>query len=266
MTRKAVFFDIDGTLWDLNNQIPDSTVRAIHELQRKGHLAFINTGRTRAFVRRRNLLDIGFDGICCGCGTMLEIGGEALYYHRISDDLVIHTVETVRKYHFKPVLEGRYNLYLDDQDFADDFFGMKLKDELGDDLLSIKDNWGNWEISKLSCATPAPLADVDSCRKELGKYYQFMAHNSEVCELVPAGHTKASIIDKVCEKFGIDISDTVAIGDGVNDIDMLSHAGVGVAMGNGSEEAKAASDMVTSPIGQDGVFNALSRLGLILDK
>ena len=58
----------------------------------------------------------------------------------------------------------------------------------------------------------------------------------------------------------------MAIGDGVNDIDMLSHVGVGVAMGNGSEEAKAASDMVTSPIGQDGVFNALSRLGLILDK
>ena len=162
---KAVFFDIDGTLWDVNSVIPESTVEAIHALQKNGHMAFINTGRTRAFIRRRNLLDIGFDGICCGCGTMLEIDGKAEYYYRIPEDFAVYTVETIRKYAFRPVLEGRYHLYLDDEDFAEDFFGMKLKEEMGEDLWTIKDHWGDWEISKFSCSTPQPEADVEAAKQ-----------------------------------------------------------------------------------------------------
>lgn len=263
MSRKAVFFDIDGTLWDTHSVIPDSTVDAIHQLQKNGHLAFINTGRTRAFVRRKNLLDIGFDGICCGCGTMLELDGRAEYYYKIPEDFAIYTVETIRKFHFKPVLEGRYHLYLDDEDFAEDFFGMKLRDEMGSDLWTIRDHWGKWEISKLSCSTPQPEADVAAAQKILGNDYQFMSHNPEVVELVPTGHNKATIIDKVCEKFGIDLSDTIAVGDGVNDLEMLRHAGTGVAMGSGSDEAKAAADIVTTGQNDDGIMNAMKTLELI---
>ncbi|MDD5956282.1 MAG: Cof-type HAD-IIB family hydrolase [Lachnospiraceae bacterium] len=260
---KAVFFDIDGTLWDVNSVIPESTVEAIHALQKNGHMAFINTGRTRAFIRRRNLLDIGFDGICCGCGTMLEIDGKAEYYYRIPEDFAVYTVETIRKYAFRPVLEGRYHLYLDDEDFAEDFFGMKLKEEMGEDLWTIKDHWGDWEISKFSCSTPQPEADVEAAKQVLGKDYAFMSHNPEVVELVPTGHNKATIIDKVCEKYGIALEDTIAIGDGVNDLEMLRHAGTGVAMGSGSDEAKAAADMVTTGLKEDGIMNVLKKLTLI---
>lgn len=263
MNRKAVFFDIDGTLWDVNSVIPESTIEAIHSLQKNGHRAFINTGRTRAFIRRPNLLGIGFDGICCGCGTLLEIDGKTEYYYRIPQDFAIYTVETIRKYHLRPVLEGRYNLFLDDGDFAEDFFSMKLKEEMGSDLLTIKDHWGEWEISKLSCSTPQPEADVAACQKILGDRYQFMSHNPEVCELVPTGHNKATIIDKVCERYDIDLADTIAIGDGVNDLEMLRHAGTGVAMGSGSDEAKEAADLITTGLKEDGIMNAMKKLELI---
>ncbi|MQN01351.1 MAG: Cof-type HAD-IIB family hydrolase [Lachnospiraceae bacterium] len=260
---KAVFFDIDGTLWDTHNVIPESTVRAIHALQKNGNLAFINTGRSRSFVRRKNLLDIGFDGICSGCGTMLELNGRVEYYYKIPADFVAYTLETIRKYHFRPVLEGRYNLYLEKKDFAGDPYGEKLFRELGNNILSIDDNWGKWEISKMSCATPQPEADVEAVKKVLGNDYTFMSHNPEVCEMVPAGHNKATVIDLVCGKCGIDLSDTVSIGDGVNDLDMLRHAGVGVAMGSGADEAKNAADIVTSGLKEDGIERALKKLGLI---
>ena len=116
---KAVFFDIDGTLWDQNNVIPPSTVEAIHLLQKKGHLAFLNTGRTRGFVTAEHLLDIGFDGIVSGCGTMIEEHGKVLYYHRIIPQQAVEAVETVRAHGFKPILEGKDYLYMDMEDFGD---------------------------------------------------------------------------------------------------------------------------------------------------
>ena len=70
--KKAVFFDIDGTLWDDKMQIPESTISAIRALRANGNYAFICTGRSRSNVADERLLGIGFDGVVAGCGTYLE--------------------------------------------------------------------------------------------------------------------------------------------------------------------------------------------------
>lgn len=61
--NKAVFFDIDGTLWDEHMQIPDSTRTAIRALRETGNYAFLCSGRSRANIRSEKLLELGFDGI-----------------------------------------------------------------------------------------------------------------------------------------------------------------------------------------------------------
>ena len=63
--------------------------------------------------------------------------------------------------------------------------------------------------------------------------------------------------------FGIPASDTMAFGDGGNDIEMLRFAGVGVAMGNAGEEVRLAADYVTDDVDHDGIQNALRRFGVI---
>ena len=55
----------------------------------------------------------------------------------------------------------------------------------------------------------------------------------------------------------------VVFGDGKNDVDMLTHAGFGVAMGNACEEAKAAADYVTDDVDENGIFNALRHFNVI---
>ena len=72
MSKKVVFLDIDGTIWDAVNYIPESTVTAIHKMQENGHAVFINSGRSRSFIREQKLLDIGFDGIVSGCWKPFE--------------------------------------------------------------------------------------------------------------------------------------------------------------------------------------------------
>lgn len=83
MSRKAVFFDIDGTLWDEHFVIPESTKEAIRKLRENGHLAFLCSGRTRAFIQDERLLALGFDGIVAGCGTWIEMDGKTLFYKKI---------------------------------------------------------------------------------------------------------------------------------------------------------------------------------------
>lgn len=259
--RRAVFFDIDGTLWDFRNQIPQSTVEAIRRLRQNGTLAFLCSGRTRAYITNPVLLGIGFDGVISGCGTMIEYKEETVLYKRLDTELAEHTVNTVRKYGFRPILEGREFLYMDDCEFEQNVYGKKLKAELGSRLRPIAEEWGRWEISKLSCDTENVARE--ECFAALEQYYDYIIHNSAVVEMVPRGFHKGTGIVRVCERLDIDISNTYAFGDSVNDREMIETAGVGIVMGNGSDEIKAMADHVTAPLNEDGIWKACRALGLI---
>ena len=151
-----LFFDVDGTLWDYTNTIRDKTKYSIRTARANGHKCFINTGRSRGFVTNRNLLDLGFDGIVSSCGTMIEYNGKIVFNRLIPEDDAIRTIETVRKYGFRPILEGPEYLYMERADFEGDMYGDKVIEEMGERLLGIDDNYGKWEINKLSCATDVP--------------------------------------------------------------------------------------------------------------
>ncbi len=258
---KALFFDIDGTLWDFQNFIPDSTREAIRRLKENSHLVFLCSGRCRAYIQNPLLLDLGFDGIVSGCGTMVEYQGNQLFYKTIPAGLAVRTVETVRRFGFRPILEGAYHLYLDRCEFGQDSYGEKVIREMGDRLLPITELWGQWEISKLSCATDN--ADREGCFAELKNEYDYIIHNENVVEMVPKGFHKGIGIQKVCEMLDIALADTFAFGDSVNDLGMFSTAGTSVAMGNGSDAAKQAASYVTSPLLENGIFNACRHFGLI---
>lgn len=258
---KAVFFDIDGTLWDFHNEIPDSTVQAIRKLRENGHYALICSGRARAYIQHPKLSEIGFDGVVAGCGTHVELNNRIVYEQLIDPELAVYTVETVRNYGFRPILEGPEYLYMDDADFANDVYGQKLTRELGNRLVSIADHYGSWKINKLSCATDN--ADRDGCFAALEQYYTYLVHSSAVVELVPKGHSKATGMQKVCELLDILRENTFAVGDSVNDLAMLDYAGVGIAMGNATPEAKQAADHVTTDLHDDGIYRAMLYYGLI---
>jgi hypothetical protein len=82
-------------------------------------------------------------------------------------------------------------------------------------------------------------------------------------DVVPEGGSKSVGIDAICRSYGIAPDETMAFGDGQNDIEMLRHAGIGVVMGNAAEEVQAAADYVTASVDEDGVSRALRHFGLI---
>ena len=68
---------------------------------------------------------------------------------------------------------------------------------------------------------------------------------------------------KVLNYFNIDQSQAIAFGDGENDINMIELAGLGIAMGNGSDKLKNAADFVTKKSGEDGIEFALKKFKVL---
>ena len=259
----VLFFDIDGTLWDYNNNIREKTRLAIRAARENGHKCFINTGRARGFVTNKELLSIGFDGIVSACGTMIEYNGEVIFNRIIPKEDAIRTVETVRKYGFRPILEGPKYLYMDKSDFAGDMYGEKVMQEMGEHLRGIEENWGNWEMNKLSCATDVSKEERNACYKELLDLYSYIIHSDTVVEMVPKGFDKGTGIKKVCELLGEDIKNTFSFGDSINDKEMLIAAGTGVAMGGTYHDLSDYADYITLPLDEDGIYHAMKHFELI---
>lgn len=82
-------------------------------------------------------------------------------------------------------------------------------------------------------------------------------------DVIAKGVDKGVGIDSFCKHFGFSLEETMAFGDGGNDVEMLRHAGIGVAMGNAREEVKQAADYVTDSVDDDGIETALLHFGLI---
>ncbi|GAB7191841.1 HAD family hydrolase [Kineococcus sp. NUM-3379] len=79
-------------------------------------------------------------------------------------------------------------------------------------------------------------------------------------DLAPDGVTKASALDAVRSWLHVDRADTMAVGDGRNDIEMLTWAARGVAMGNAPEEVRAAAGEVCGDVLDDGLAEVLEEL------
>ncbi|MDR2142900.1 MAG: Cof-type HAD-IIB family hydrolase [Treponema sp.] len=92
-------------------------------------------------------------------------------------------------------------------------------------------------------------------RKDL--YVTYFAGDN--IEIMPAGVSKGNALGFVAEKLGIDMKNVMALGDSDNDKDMIRKAGLGIAMGNATEELKAAADEVTLSCDEDGAALAIEK-------
>jgi Cof subfamily protein (haloacid dehalogenase superfamily) len=79
-------------------------------------------------------------------------------------------------------------------------------------------------------------------------------------EVVPLGVDKAEALRQLTAILGLELSQVAAIGDGLNDIEMLREAGLGIAMGNAPEAVKSEADWVTGTNNEGGVAQAVWKL------
>lgn len=255
---KAVFFDIDGTLVSFKtHKLPDTTIRALDALRKKGIKVFIATGRQ--FQSINNLGTLEFDGYVTLNGGYCMVGGEAIYKHSIPDEDIqslLRYLETERSFSCGFVME--------------EGLCMNYKDASAHELFQML-NFPEPPIRPLSEVEGKTVYQLIAffTKEEEGDIMSVLPHceatrwNPLFSDVVPAGSSKAIGIDQIIGHFGISLDETMAFGDGGNDVAMIRHAGIGVAMGNAGDEVKQAADYVTSDVDEDGIYNALRHFHII---
>lgn len=260
--RKAVFFDIDGTLWNHKYEILQSTREGIAKLRENGHLAFICSGRSRANIKNEELLSIGFDGVVAACGLHVDFHKETIFEKLLTTEQVTHILEVSKRYGIPVIFEGPQFLYANPEDFLDDPYVVYLREYQSDDIKVIPDDPALIVANKFSGEVAD--ADLERYAKELGDEFEIVVHTTDqVFEVLPKGYSKATGIEQICKQFGMDVSDTYCFGDSENDLEMLRFVGHGIAMGSGSISAKEAADYVTAGVEEDGIYLGLKHFGLI---
>ena len=114
----------------------------------------------------------------------------------------------------------------------------------------------------LACTLFAGFAAGCSGSEENGTASK-LTLNVDKTSITADGADKGKGLAAMARHFGLDISETMAFGDGGNDISIIRRAGTGVAMGNAGDNVKAAADYVTTSVDDDGVMNALVHFGVI---
>lgn len=259
-----IFFDIDGTLLTLDKEhiFPDSAKKALIKAKENGHKIFINTGRAKAAIDKI-LLDFGFDGLVCGCGTYIEYEGKVMYRNMLSDEECIKTRDELKELGMQTVFESVERLFIEGDygkgsflEYIYEYFKHNVPKPI------IPPYSDDFRFDKYTtCITKD--SDRDGFYSKMGERYNLIAHTPIVIECIPKGHSKATGMEYVAKMLGDDIENCYAFGDSVNDLDMLKAAGHAVAMGNGMPDIFDVVEYKTSDINEDGILNGLIHYGLI---
>lgn len=264
---KLIFFDIDGTLINAKREMPPSTPIAIRKAQEKGHLCFVNTGRTASLVMDWLPELVNFDGYLCGCGTQILFQGRELLHKTLTTEESAQIIRDLEEFEIDAILEGVLNDFHNDLDrMHTAVFRKYIEDRYRNhNWKSYREAPGNYD--KFFCYAN----DSGQVMRFMERYAQLLDlidRERGYFEIVPKGYSKATAMDRLIEylnatgKYGekITLADTVCIGDSNNDLTMLEHAGCAIAMGNSSKQVLEMADFVTTDVMDDGIWNALAWL------
>lgn len=256
--RKILFFDIDDTIFShKTNRIPQSTKNAIKQAKEKGHLVFINTGRTKSVIGN-NIKELNFDGYVCGCGTYIEIDDEILYHKKLEKEKYKDVVSALNKYDLNGILEGKEAIYVNEYKEEDELLSRLKQENCPIKPYDIE----NMIFDKIFIKYDENKY-IDNFSEDLKEIFDYIDHGKGAREFVPKGHSKASGIDFLLEYFNVGREDTFAFGDSNNDIPMLENVANSIVMGNGNPELFEKATFVTKDIDEDGIEYAMRYFKII---
>ena len=268
---RAVFVDIDGTLCDSRQRIPQSALEALAQVREGGHRLFACTGRSAPEVYPR-FWDVGFEGLVGGAGGYACVGNEVLLDQRMPRehvDVLTALWEELDAFYIwqGPDQMGPSEGYLD---FFVPRAGKHPEDwiEYAQSITPFIVDIDGGSFTKVTAYVPPKKASMERVTAALPDGYRAIIGSVGAAgyvpfEVVPAHLSKAVGIRAICQHVGIPLSYTVALGDSNNDVEAVARAAVGISIGGVCDDLVAVADIVAPAVGQGGLAWALAAAGLI---
>ena len=264
---KLLVTDVDGTLEGRGGHIASDDREALGELRDCGIGIALSTGRVplacQSIIQQLSLdgHHIFSDGALVSDGS----GEKRVFTHALNDEVVRETVDfarsrgvylelsTANKYfvehvteatiihqglmNFKPAVVDFTSIIGQESFIKENLIRVRPEDDAG-----INDFWRHFE-------------------HQLHIERVWIPHYPSVdfINVVAPGVSKGSALEELTKHLGISTEEVMAVGDGMNDISLLSSAGLSVAMGSAPEEVKAAADYITLDTEHHGLAHAIRK-------
>jgi Cof subfamily protein (haloacid dehalogenase superfamily) len=272
---RIVFLDVDGT-YAHHGVVPPAHAAVVAAARAAGNRVLLCTGRPLAMLPA-HVLAAGFDGVVASAGGYVEVDGEVLSDLRYPAELAARAVAALDAADAAYILEAPTALYgppgVDRR--VQELLAGHLRDPGRDDdegpgdifqKLVVADSLATCSFAKITYfASRLPWAALGDA---IGDGVVILPSSisglgDSAGEIQMAGVHKALGIEAVVAHLGLGPQDVVAMGDGLNDLEMLAYAGTAVAIEGADPRVLAAAEHVTPGPQDEGLVRAFEMLGLV---
>lgn len=264
-TIKAAIFDIDNTLIDRGHQnMPPEVLESILELKNNGIEVIVATGRGYYFIvdEIRNTLKPNYTVTING-GAIYDKEGK-LFYHK---PMLLEDVNTIitkgRELDLAIGFKASDAVYvMTDYDFFSNKYLHGFRNEKILIDFSNRDNLTSEDSQPVGAFI---IGELDKIREliPLMKNTTFVVAHQYAMDVFDKDSGKEIALEEVLNHLNVSWDNVIAFGDSENDLNMISKAKIGVAMGNATDEVKKVADYVTKPLWELGIRHALKKYKLI---
>ena len=259
---RAVFIDMDGTLLKADHSISEETRAAIHVLRDNGILVALVSARPyHGIMETHAWLGIGEFPVASLNGSYITSLEEVLFSATIPSENLPKLQQMASSYNTSLLYYSGMQWFAEQESWATDkeakITDVPVRTGSFDQLQQI---WEKEEVGMNKLMAVGAPDDIQKLQAEIRLSIDTVAAYTSkptYLEIMPLNASKALAIKYLCEMYNIPLSESIALGDNYNDVEMLKVAGKGIAMGNAPDDIKAIADAVTDTNQNDGVRKAL---------
>lgn len=266
MEYKLIAMDLDGTLNNDRKVIAEKTKAALMAAQKRGiRLALASARPSPGLYKERDILRLQDHGgilMSYNGGRIVDAGtGKVLFETGMDLQETKQVLRQLESLPVTPILDDGIQFYVTSKDGYKVDYECKNNNMVCTEVGNLADFLTFAPIKILMSVQPEELAQVQrQIAAFLPDSLTVVQTAAFYLEVIPKVINKGQGIRDICGVLGISTDEVISFGDAANDIPMLRTAGMGVAMGNSTEEVKAAADMVTLSNNEDGIAAALEKL------
>jgi len=264
MEYKMIFLDLDGTLVNSKHEIMPKTKEALLKAQSKGIKVVLASGRpTPGMVSLAQELELekndgyilSYNGGCIiSCKT-----GEIVYNKIIEADEMQEIFKMAEKYNVDLLSYDKETVITNN----DKNKFVQIEAEINKiPLIEVKNmqEYITYPVNKFIFLEEGDY--LEKIEPEVAKDLPaFSVYRSApfFLEIMPYGIDKANSMEILAKKLGISMTETIACGDGYNDLGLIKAAGLGVAMGNAIKEVLSIADYITESNNNEGIAHVVEK-------